>query len=299
MDIKKSYRRLALALHPDKNPNADPTEFQRVTEAYQVLSDVQKRAQYDQYGNVDVSGLHQAEEVFCHFFETLAESGFFGTPEVSFGFTLMTQIPNPPPVITRLESLVTAARSHSFPASNPPKSTPDITIGIKVDMKDCYMDKMKKLTVKRTRIRGDVYVAEEGIFVVPCSQRRVIFKHQADQLPDCLNTGDLVVDILVKDDPIYALLSEQDLAVKVPITIAEIYSGCAKSVQLPSGETLIIPIERNAFGNLARKIPDRGLPIYDLANENMPRRGNLLVTFVVESEFDEDKAEKLKELFAN
>ena len=298
VDIKKSYRRLALALHPDKNPNADPVEFQRVTEAYQVLSDVQKRAQYDQYGDIDVSGLHQAEEVFYQFFESLAESGFFGTPEVSFGFTLITQMPNPPPVITRLESLVTAARSNSSASSNQPKSTPDIMIAIKVDMKDSYTDKMKKLSVKRTRINGDTYVVEEGVFVVPCSQRRVIFKYQADQLPDCLHTGDLVIDILVKDDPMYSLGNDQDLAVKVPITIAEIYAGCEKSFQLPSGETMTVPIKRGSFGQLSSTIPDKGLPIYNLADEDKSRRGNLQVNFAVRDDYDEAKAKRLEELFS-
>ncbi len=297
VDIRKSYRRLALGLHPDKNPNADPAEFQRVTEAYQVLSDVQKKAEYDEFGRYDVSGLHQAEDVFYQFFESLAESGFFGTPEVSFGFTLITQMPNPPPVITRLESLVSAARSQTGPNSSQPRSTPDITIAIKVDMKDCYTDKMKKLTVRRTRIKGDVYVAEETAFVVPCSQRRVIFKHQADQLPDYLHTGDLVIDIVVKDDDTFFLESDQDLGVKVPISIAEIYSGCVKTVSLPSGETIVIPVERGAFGQLTKTIPEKGLPIYTLPNNDKSRRGNLLVRFVVKDDYDEEKATKLRELF--
>lgn len=52
-DIKKAYRKLAMKWHPDKNP--DNTEeaaikFQEIGEAYDVLSDTQKRAIYDQYG---------------------------------------------------------------------------------------------------------------------------------------------------------------------------------------------------------------------------------------------------------
>ena len=299
VDIKKSYRRLALALHPDKNPHADPVEFQRVTEAYQVLSDDEKRAQYDRFGDIDVSDLSRAEDVFCNFFESLAESGFFGTPEVSFGFTLIAQMPNPPPVITRLESMVTAARAQAYP-SGPPKCTPDILISIRVDMRDCYLDKMKKVTIKRTRIQGDAYVVEDTAFVVPCSQRRVIFKHQADQLPDCLQTGDLVIDILVKEDPMYSLRSDQDLGVKVPISIAEIYAGCQKQILLPSGETIVVPVERGAFGELVKTVPDRGLPVYNLASpqEEKTRRGNLRVSFVVKDEYDETKAKKLEELFS-
>jgi molecular chaperone DnaJ len=52
-DIKKSYRKLALELHPDRNPDDPHAEekFKEASEAYGVLSDQQKRALYDQYGH--------------------------------------------------------------------------------------------------------------------------------------------------------------------------------------------------------------------------------------------------------
>jgi len=52
-DIKKAYRRLAMKLHPDRNPGDHETEerFKEAKEAYEVLSDAQTRATYDQYGH--------------------------------------------------------------------------------------------------------------------------------------------------------------------------------------------------------------------------------------------------------
>lgn len=60
-EIKKVYRKLALETHPDRNPNDPSAEerFKKISEAYGVLADGQKRAQYDQYRRL---GLHQRPE---------------------------------------------------------------------------------------------------------------------------------------------------------------------------------------------------------------------------------------------
>ncbi len=54
-DIKKAFRKLAHQYHPDKN-KGDDTKFKEVNEAYQVLSDDGKRAQYDQFGSAGPQG---------------------------------------------------------------------------------------------------------------------------------------------------------------------------------------------------------------------------------------------------
>jgi len=52
-DIRKAYRKLAMQYHPDRNPNDKQAEerFKEINEAYQVLSDAQKRSHYDQLGS--------------------------------------------------------------------------------------------------------------------------------------------------------------------------------------------------------------------------------------------------------
>lgn len=53
-EIKKSYRRLALRYHPDKNPDATD-QFKEITHAYEILSDSKKRSVYDKYGEMGIN----------------------------------------------------------------------------------------------------------------------------------------------------------------------------------------------------------------------------------------------------
>jgi molecular chaperone DnaJ len=57
-EIKKAYRKKAIQYHPDKNPGNKEAEekFKEAAEAYEVLSDADKRARYDQFGHQGLGG---------------------------------------------------------------------------------------------------------------------------------------------------------------------------------------------------------------------------------------------------
>ncbi len=93
VEIKKAYRKLAIQYHPDKNPGDKAAEekFKEAAEAYEVLSDEQKRARYDRFGHAGVGqggggfsgGGMTMEDIFQQFGDIFGDSGnpfesFFG-----------------------------------------------------------------------------------------------------------------------------------------------------------------------------------------------------------------------------
>ncbi|MDR2943754.1 MAG: molecular chaperone DnaJ [Methanosarcinales archaeon] len=64
-EIKKSYRKLAMQYHPDKNDSQEAEEkFKEISEAYAVLSDSEKRASYDKFGHAGFDNRYSEEDIF-------------------------------------------------------------------------------------------------------------------------------------------------------------------------------------------------------------------------------------------
>ncbi len=83
--IKEAYRNLALQYHPDRNKSPEAEErFKEISEAYAVLSDDEKRKQYDAYGKEGVYQRYSQEEIFrgADFGEFFRGGGFGGFDEV-------------------------------------------------------------------------------------------------------------------------------------------------------------------------------------------------------------------------
>ena len=134
-EIKKAYRKAALKYHPDRNPNNKEAEekFKEAAEAYEILSDDNKRHRYDQYGHeglrpgADFHGYTNINDIFSNF------SDIFGS---GFGGSIF-------------EEVFSGGRTQSRRARGTGAAGSDLKIRLKLSMEEIATGIEKKLKVKR------------------------------------------------------------------------------------------------------------------------------------------------------
>ena len=99
-EIKKAYRKLSKQYHPDINKEADAADkFKEITEAYEVLSDADKRSMYDQYGHAATDGSYGAGGFGGGGFGGFSGGGFSGFEDIVSKnvIPVMVQVPRKGP----------------------------------------------------------------------------------------------------------------------------------------------------------------------------------------------------------
>lgn len=165
-DIRKAYRRLAMQYHPDKNPdNKEEAEvrFKEISESYEVLSDENKRARYDQYGHQGVKssfgpGGFDFERDFTHYgdIEDILGS-FFGEGGGSI-----------------LDSFLGGGRRRS--SRNGPQQGADLRFDLEIDLEESAFGSEREITIPMAEECVDCH----GSGVTPGSQQETC-KHCAGQ----------------------------------------------------------------------------------------------------------------------
>jgi molecular chaperone DnaJ len=296
-EIKKAYRKLAMQWHPDKNPeNKKEAEekFKEAAEAYSVLSDAQKRGQYDRFGHASVSGggtagfdpaaFSEFSDIFGDFFgfgdlfgaggrrrarsnrgADIRQDLTISFEEAAFGIKRKIKIP-------RAETCPACQGSGAKPGTAPVTCRScggagqiRIQKGFLAIATTCptCAGAGKVLTDPCKQCRGEGRVRGEktlqiGIPAGVDSESHLRIAGEGEAGPQGGHPGDLYVVIHVQDHPIFER-ADDNLACTVPISIAQAALGAQILVPTLEGEEPLQVPEGTQTGSRFR-LRGKGIP---------------------------------------
>lgn len=243
--IKKAYKQLALLYHPDKCGGND-VKFKEIQEAYQILSNTEKRFLYDfSMGDQDAVNIQVYEKLLNAFFVLVMD--------------IMKK--------QKEKQVLTSVK--------------DVTIDLEVSLDEVYRGDIKKLMVKVKKKDGSD--AQRVIYVKLLDhQPKLVFKEQGDEAASG-KCSDVIVNIIVKEHPEVKqdhLICKYDLYIEHNVSLHEFYFGV--DVEIPFLDDTKLHIKKtfqNHSGGLnigTSVIKEYGLPYME---NNQLMVGDLYIFF--------------------
>lgn len=204
--IKKAYRKLAMKFHPDKNPDDKKAEerFKEITEAYAVLSDPEKKQQYDQFGDTAFHQRFSQEDIFrnADLGDIFREFGFGG----GGGDDIFSQIFGG-------RAGQQAAGGHQRPR---PRKGQDYLMRVTIPFRQAVLGGERRVDLDRGGQHEQLQVRIPA-GVEPGQKLRITGKGGAS--PNGGPNGDLMLEISITRDPRFQR-EDKDLytTVKIPFT---------------------------------------------------------------------------------
>ena len=303
-EIKKAYRKLALKYHPDKNNGNKEYEarFKEISEAYAVLSDPEKRRQYDTYG---ANGFHQRysqEDIFKGFDinEILRQFGFGTGSFSSTGFRGQSG------GLGGMGGMGGGSAHRGFNpffGQNPagqggcgggcaqPVKGQDLTYQLSVSLEDVFNGADKQITLRTNGKSENVSVKiPKGIE----AGKKLRLKGKGAQAPSGGIAGDLYLKVQLEPHRLFER-SGDDLIYSKKISFSDACLGAKVEVESLDGKKFMVNVPSGTNGDSRLRIKGQGLPSGPIGE-----RGDLFVKIHVEVPkqlSDEQKAliESLKE----
>ena len=250
-EIKKAYRRLASAHHPDKG--GDTQRFQEIQSAYETLSDPQKRAQHDNPN--PFHGFQQGGPHGSHF--EFQFNGGAGPEDIFQQFFSQGFGHNP------------------FQRQQQPRRNKDLRINLQITLAETLNDIHKSVSVQTTK--GERFTVDVNIPRGVGNGTTIKYSQMGDNFFDSLTRGDLYVIINIIADQRFELHG-LNLVSNLEINSIEAMTGCDKIIQGIDGREYNIKIPKACqFGT---KFGLQGQGLYQM---NTDARGDLIVNVTVKT----------------
>ncbi|MBT8330530.1 MAG: DnaJ domain-containing protein [Desulfofustis sp.] len=294
-EIKKAYRKLALKYHPDKNSGNKEYEakFKEMSEAYAVLSDPEKRKQYDTYGAAGFHQRYSREDIFRGFDinEILRQFGFGTSGFSSSNFRSHMGGGSAHHNFNSFFTQNSAGTGTCGGGCSQPVKGQDLTYQLTVTLEDVLNGADRQLTLRKNGKTENVSVKiprgiEEG--------KRLRLKGKGGEAPMGGIPGDLYLKVQLEPHKLYERQGE-DLILTKHISYSDICLGVKIEVESLDGKKFVVNVPSGTNGDSRLRIKGQGLPSGPIGE-----RGDLFVKIGVKvpkelTEQQKDLIESLKQ----
>lgn len=218
--IKSSYRKLAMKHHPDKNPGDKQSEetFKKISEAYAVLSDPEKKRQYDSYGDSRFHQQYSQEDIFkgADFHNIFGDAGFDAND-----------------IFSRLFGGGFGGRQTRGGGFGGPPKGQDVEYSATVAFTDALKGTERTINYSLPDGTKQSFTVKIPGGTKHGSKLRLKGKGMPSQY-QAGPPGDLYIEILVAEHPHFKRV-EDDIEGKLVLKLSEALLGCSKEVETPDG----------------------------------------------------------------
>ena len=261
-EIKKAYRKLALKYHPDRNKGDKQAEekFKELGEAYAVLSDTEKRKQYDTFGSQGFSQRYSQEDIFkgSDVGDILRDMGLggdffghiFGGRGGRGGFRTYTYTgggARPGPGMGGFDFGQAAAR---------PQRGADLIYELPVSLEEVFSGATKMISYRRGGNLEKVSVkVPPGI----STGKKLRLAGKGDPGPAGAPSGDLLIQVRVMDHPGFKRQGD-DLETTQEVSFTQAALGDTVEVPTLAGKTLSVKVPKGSQSGSRLRLKGQGLP---------------------------------------